>query len=250
MFSYLLPGIGMIVVASAALWVGRRLTGVRWRWFGAGAGLWLVAIVLKLLASSATNPALLGYLGARMGTVATAMLGGVLIGIQSGLFEIGITLIAVSIWRGLGSDADRAIAIGIGAGAFEAVLIGLSQLVSTSMALAGVPGTESVLASLDPATLPTLFWLAAPLERTIAILAHAGSRGLVLLGRPHGRPWLVAAGFGLFSLLDSIAAGAQILGVSSGNTLWLVELALLPLAVISVLVLRWLKIRFPGQRSP
>jgi hypothetical protein len=245
MFTYLLPGIGMIVVALAALFLWRRLAAPSFRWFAIGAGLWLAAVVLKLVVSGVTNPAILSALQPRLGPQLVAVFGGLAIGVQSSLFEIGLTFIAVLIWRRLGLTSDRAIAIGVGAGAFEALLLGLSQLVSTLLALGGVEGTEAIRQQLDPAVLPTLFWLLAPVERVIAILTHAGSRALVLLGTAHRRTWLVVAGFGVFAALDSIAAGSQLIGIGARNSLWLVEAALLPIGLISLAILRWCHQRWP-----
>lgn len=238
MWTYLLPGIGMILVAVAAFLIWRRISQAELKWFGVGAGLWLVAIVLKSLASLVSNPALLSFLDARLGDRAVAFVGGILIGVQSSLFEVGLTLVAVLLWRSLGSDSNKAIAIGIGAGSFEALLLGVSQVSSTALALAGVEGTEMILEQLDPAHLPTLFWLVAPVERVIAVLTHGASRALVLLGQPRGELPLVLAGFALFAVLDSIAAGVQIAGLPSGDALWLVEAVLSAAGLISLLVLR------------
>ena len=99
--------------------------------------------------------------------------GGLFVGAYSSLFEIGLTLLAVIIWRKLGTDANRAIGIGIGAGAFEAFLLGVVLLVQVWTALAGMPGAESIRGDFDVAAATTpLFWLVPPFERIIAILLH------------------------------------------------------------------------------
>jgi uncharacterized membrane protein YhfC len=210
----------------------------------------LAAVILKVIVSGITNPAMVSFVLDQFGAGLVPALGGILIGLQSSLFEVGLTLVAVMIWSQLGLNSNRAIAIGIGAGTFEALLIGLSQIASTSMALSGAPGTGAILQQLNPEVLPTLFWLIAPVERTIAILSHASSRALVLLGQPRRRPWLVLAGFGIFAALDSIAAGAQLTGLPSRNALWLIEAALLPIGLASLVILRWCQQQWPRQEAP
>ena len=69
---------------------------------------------------------------------------GVFIGVESSVCEIGVTLLAVSIWRQLGRDAGRAIAIGVGAGAWEAFLLGAFVLASVAVAVTGLPVGEEI----------------------------------------------------------------------------------------------------------
>jgi hypothetical protein len=156
------------------------------------------------------------------------------------LFEIGLTFLAVCMWRQLGRDANRAIGIGIGAGSFEAGLLGAGSLVAMLLAIAGVAGTEGVRAQVDKLAAGTaLFWLLGPVERAIAIACHASSRALVLLGTTHRKPGMVVWGFVLFALLDSVAGIAIVSGKMGKISMWWIELAVAPCAIISVPILRW-----------
>ena len=94
-----------------------------------------------------------------------------------------------------------------------------------------------------------LFWLVAPVERISAVLVHASSRALVLLGLTYRRPMLVVWGFCIFALLDSVAGAAQLSGRIGTFSLWWVELAILPFGLISVPILRWCVEHFPSTAT-
>jgi len=176
--------------------------------------------------------------------------GGAFVGIQSSLFEIGLTIVAGRIWRQLGQDANRAIGIGIGAGAFEAALLGVGSLVAEVMAMAGVPGTEGVRGQIDKlAAVTPLFWLVGPVERAIALVCHTSSRALVLLGTTYRNPGMVIGGFLLFALLDAVAGVAIVSGKMGKVSMWWIELAVLPCAIVSIPILRWCYRRWGASRD-
>ena len=170
------------------------------------------------------------------------------VGVQSSIFEIGFTILAGWIWRQLGRDSPRAIAVGVGAGAFEAFLLGLLSAVAMAAVAVGAPGTEGPNReiSVHQAVTP-LFWLVAPVERISAVLVHASSRALVLLGLTYRRPLMVFWGFWIFALLDTVAGAAQLSGKIGTFSLWWVELAILPFGLISIPILRWCIEHFPRK---
>ncbi len=236
----LIPTVGMMIVASAAVIYWRRVSRLQLRWFWLGAGLWTVGVALKVVCALLTNKAVIGFMKETLSYPLQILGGGLFVGIQSSLFEIGLTLVAVLIWRQLGRDANRAIGIGIGAGAFEALLLGIASFVAILACLSGLPGTEEVREGIDTVAAATpLFWLLAPIERTIAILCHASSRALVLLGVTKQRPMLVFGGFLIFTVLDGVAGAAHVSGQIGKISMWWIELAILPFALISIPLLRW-----------
>jgi len=154
--------------------------------------------------------------------------------------------VAVLIWRQLGRDAGPAIGVGVGAGAFEAFLLGLASLAGMLVVIAGAPGTEKAQESLQTMAASTpLLWLVAPVERIMAILCHASMRALILLGAVHRRPMMVFWGFVIFTLLDSIAGAAHVSGKLGTLSTWWIELAILPFALVSIPILRWCYVRWP-----
>jgi uncharacterized membrane protein YhfC len=228
----------------------RRVSGLQLRWFWTGAGLWTVAVILKTLCALLTNQAVIGVINENLPRPLFLLGAGLFLGIQSSLFEIGLTLLAVLIWRQLGRDATRAIGIGVGAGAFEALLLGIGSFVTMVTLIAGVPGTEKVREGIDTlAAVTPFFWLLAPVERAIAILCHASSRALVLLGTTHRRPMMVLWGFVIFTLLDGVAGAALVSGKIDKISMWWIELAILPFALISIPILRWCHLRWGESRE-
>ncbi len=94
-----------------------------------------------------------------------------------------------------------------------------------------------------------LVWLVAPVERVSAVLVHAATRALILLGLTYRKPMMVFWGFWIFALLDSIAGVAQLSGKLGTSSLWWVELAIAPFALISIPVLRFCAERFPAKTT-
>jgi hypothetical protein len=240
MLVYLVPGPAMMLVALVAAVSWWRVSRARIRWFWAGVGLWTVAVVLKFACAALANAAVIGFLKRELPYPLLVAGGGLYVGLQSSVFEMGLTLAAVLVWRQLGRDAGRAIAVGVGAGAFEAFLLGAVSLAAMLAVLAKVPGTEPIGKQLDAvAAVTPLFWLAAPAERIIAILCHASTRALILLGVVHRRPMMVFWGFLIFTLLDGVAGAVHVSGKMGAFSVWWIELAVLPFALVSIPILRW-----------
>lgn len=236
----LIPAVGMMMVASAAVIYWYHVSKLQPRWFWVGAGLWTVAMALKIVCSLLTNKAAIGFMKESLSYPLMVLGGGLFLGIQSSLFEIGLTLLAVLIWRQLGRDATRAIGIGTGAGAFEALLLGMASFVAILAYLSRLPGTEKMREGIDAVAAATpCFWLLGPIERMIAILVHASSRALVLLGVTKRRHMLVFWGFLIFTLLDGVAGAVLVSGKIGKISRWWPELAFLPFALISIPILRW-----------
>lgn len=230
----------MMLVAIAAVVFWRRLTHVSYRWFWIGAGLWTVAVAIKFAIAIPTNGPIFKYLESTLTYPAYLVVGGLFGGLESSLTEIGLTWLAVLIWRQLGSNADRAIGIGIGAGAFEAFLLGLLGALAVAGAMTGVEETKLIRDQIDAvAQTSPLFWLIGTAERVIAVLCHASTRALVLLGVVHRRPWMVFWGFAIFTILDGIATTAHLTGKLGTFSMWWIELALLPAALVSIPILYW-----------
>jgi len=228
----------MLLVAAIAVLFWRYVSKADWKWFWIGAGLWIVAVIIKRVIGLSINAAVIGWLKYHLPYASFVAASGVFIGVESCVCEIGATLIAVSVWRQLGRDAGRAIAIGVGAGAFEAFLLG--AIIIVSVAVAGLLGDEEEIR--EAVTQPTtpLLWLMLPLERVLALLGHASSRALVLLGLAHQRPWMVFSGFAIFTVVDGIASAAIMFKNSHVDfSPWWSELAIVPTALLSVFILCW-----------
>jgi hypothetical protein len=185
------------------------ISHTEWKWFWIGAGLWAAAVTVKLVIGLLMNAAVLGWLKEHLPYAGFIAGSGLFIGIESSACEIGLTIVAVAVWRQFSREAGRAIAIGVGAGAIEAFLLGAVAIVSVAVAASGLAVGEEIWKALaENQQKMQLAWLIGPLERALALLVHASSRALVLLGFGHSRPGMVFGGLAIFTVVDGIAGAA------------------------------------------
>ena len=176
--SLFIPAVGMIIVAMAACIAWRRWSGAKWRWFWVGAAVWFVGVVLKFAWAIPLNGPILSGLGHLLPGTAYLAVGSIYIGLLTGVFEIGVTLIAAFLWKKMTQDAASGIAVGVGAGAFEAALLGGAMALAVLGALVSHGAVrDQMLAALGTSSDITLrMLLVGPVERVIALLCHTSSR--------------------------------------------------------------------------
>lgn len=237
---YVIPGLEMLLVAILAVVAWQRMTDVQLRWFWIGAGLWTGAVILKVICAVLFNASAVGFLKGKLPYPVLIVVSGLFLGIESSAFEMGVTWLAVRRWRQLGRDARRAFAIGVGAGAFEALLLGLATLTAGLSLIAGVADAEDIGEGMQAGAASTpLYWLVAPTERSVALLGHTSTRVLILLGVVNRKPLMVLGGFLIFALGDAIAGAFLISSTYGAQSLWWLELALLPFALVNIPILFW-----------
>jgi hypothetical protein len=239
---------GMILVALAAVaWWSRIVrrrgadaAGGTWRWFWVGAGLWVAGVAIKVVIALLANQPVLEFLDVMLPYPAFVLAGGVYVGVISAICEITLIAIMARYWRRLSADAERAVAIGVGAGAFEAALLGMAAAAAATLALTNVgEAATSARAGFALMTAATpLAWLVAPVERALTIPCHVASRAMTLLGAAQRRRTPIVAGFALFAAIDSVAGAAHVSGRLGMCSLWWMELAVLPVALISLALIR------------
>ena len=238
----------MIAIAMGAPLGWKLKTGVQWRWLWLGAGLWALGVALKTIAALLLNEPLLGALKESLPYAGYVAAGSVYIGLLTGIFEIVLVFAATLIWRQMARDGSRAAAVGIGAGSFEALLIGMATFVSVLVALSALPGTDSVRQLLmRSAGTTSLIWLVGPVERCIAICCHVASRTLVLYAATARRWSYFWYGFLLLSAVDTIAGVTVLTKAQEHVSSWWIEAALLPFAAVSVTALIWCLRHWPKE---
>jgi len=243
--SLLIPAALMTAVAVGAVVYWRRRTRVQFRWFWAGAALWVVGVAIKAIWAVFANATVLGGLETTLPRLGYLLVGAGYVGVQSTICEIGLTIAAGLAWRRLTANSDRAVAVGIGAGAFEALLLAVAAAVGVIAVIFGGDAVTEVREQMAKALSVPVVWLIGPVERTIAVLCHTSSRALVLLAVATGRYKPALMGLALFALLDSIAGMVHVAKWELGAHIWLIELAIAPLAVASVPLIRWAIARWP-----
>ncbi|MGH7970290.1 MAG: YhfC family glutamic-type intramembrane protease [Limisphaerales bacterium] len=248
LYQQVVSGGMMMLVALAAVAWWKLHSRVAWRWFWAGAGIWTVGVALKFALAVPLNPFFVGTAahGPRLG-----LAGGVIYcGLMTGIFEIGVTLAAALVWRRMAAEPERAVAVGLGAGAFEALLLGLGAAVGCLVALVSGQG-DRVLQALAPTAAATpLLWLAGPVERLIAISAHTAARVCVLQAAAR-RGWLgFWVGFAWLSAVDLLAGVALLTGMTKSSSIWWMELMILPFGILSLPLARYAICRWPKVTVP
>jgi hypothetical protein len=229
----LVSAAGMMLVAVTSVWFWRKLTGVAWRWFWVGALLWTAAVAVKFGIAIPLNGPLLTGLKSSVPDWGYLTVGTVYGGVMTGLTEVLFTFIAAMIWPRMAATAQRAVAIGVGAGAFEAALLAIVAAIAAFMAGAG---TASWISALIPAV-----------ERLIAILCHVASRVLALMAVASRQWMLFCYGFLLLSGIDAVAMFLHLSGKVNTISFWAMEAMLAPFALASIPITRWCIRHWPPE---
>jgi uncharacterized membrane protein YhfC len=238
----------LVVFGIVAWW--RKNTKVSWRWLFVGAGVWFVGVILKFVVANYANATVLATIDSSMSRLGYLVLGSGYIGLLTGVFEIGITLVFALLIKHMWENAPHALSVGLGAGLVEAMLIGFSSVGNYFMVVAGSAHSDAILNALTQAAAVTpLLWLISPVERCIAILCHTSSRMLVLFCVARHKPRYFWAGFLLMTMLDALAGYFHLAGLLNKVSTWWVELLLVPFAIISILIIKWILKRWQDTDS-
>jgi hypothetical protein len=225
----ILVGLGTVVVAK---WMWR----IQLRWLWCGALLWAIAVEGKRFIAGLLNQPLLEVFQNHLPNSMYLALGSSYIGLLTGITEPVVTLAAGLLWRQLTYDARRAVGIGLGAGAFEAVYFGLMAIVASGDMIGSQAGFG--ISVLVPVA-----------ERLICIPCHAAVRAMTLYAIATGRWSWFWGGFAIFSAMDGIAGFYHLSHTVHTINPWLIELSFFPFSVISVLLLRYLWQHWPSQAN-
>jgi uncharacterized membrane protein YhfC len=226
---------GMMLVAVASVWYWRKRTDVPWRWFWVGALLWTVAVAVKFGIAIPLNGPLLTWLKSSLPEWGYLAAGAIYGGVLTGITEVLFTFIAALIWPRMAATAERAVAVGAGAGAFEAALL---AVIAAAGAFIMGAGTSSWIGALVPV-----------IERVIAILCHIASRVLALMAIANRRWVLLFYGFLLLSGIDAVAMYLHLSGKVSTISFWTMEAMLAPFALVSIPITRWCIRNWPSRAA-
>ena len=94
--SVVVSGLGMMTVALLAFLLWWRVSRVQVRWFWFGDGLWTIAVALKIVCALLANQVVLNSLNWLPHPLYVA-LGGLYLGVQSSVFEMGFGLTQIGI---------------------------------------------------------------------------------------------------------------------------------------------------------
>ncbi len=219
----LLGGIGMILAALAflILAVQRRLG---WGYLLLGALAWVITVALKLGWAALMNGRIYNALTSAFSQGVADLMFSLYVGLLTGVFEVGLVWLVLRFTRLGQVNWKRALGFGIGFGAIEALLLGINSLGSV---LTGIISPDSLpLGALEAiARQSSLLWGLAPIwERFFTILIHIFTSLLLFYSVRTGQSRWFWAAFLYKTLLDTIAAYAQVRGLDSIGLVWGIEL--------------------------
>ncbi|HEC87913.1 MAG TPA: YhfC family intramembrane metalloprotease [Thermoplasmata archaeon] len=240
MLSFLISGILVIAIVIFLLLRWKAISGSPLKWILIGGGVWAVGVTLKIIFAYIFNKPVLSGLAAVFGETGSVIPGSIYLGLLTGIFEIGATAAFAYFIKDMYKESRNGVSIGLGAGATEALLIGLSQIGNIMIVMSGVEIGRTVLYSVVHASLNTpFFFLLAPAERLLTILCHISSRALVLVSFAKKRYIYFWGGFFLLSAIDMVAGYAHLAGLVKNISLWWIEFAILPFALLSIPIIKW-----------
>jgi uncharacterized membrane protein YhfC len=184
----LLSGAGMIAVGAVAVFAWRKRAGIEYFLFGAV--FWAAAIAIKIAMDLTITPQLNDLLPYT--TISGIVLMSLYFGLRTGVFESGIPYVAVRLAK-LKPDFNRAVAIGIGAGAAEAIFLGALSMINV-LAYILVPGLiesypqatqDALQMQLSLAFIPIPVW-----ERLFTLFCHVFAMVLAMYAVRAGWKWL------------------------------------------------------------
>jgi uncharacterized membrane protein YhfC len=238
----LLSGSGMILVALGfAIYAGLRQFG--WGALALGAFGWGVTVALKFAWALPFNPPIYAACVQALPSLG-APLFLVYVGALTGIFEVGIVALLLNYTR-LGKAAwPRTLAFGIGFGAIEALVFGVSSLSSTLAAMllsVAVPPAQGVVVRLG-----SIVWVLAPVaERLATIFIHTCANVLVFYAvNTRQARWFWLA-FGYKTAVDAMAAAfVHSNGLDTLGHVWTFEALMILFGLAGWLGLRWLAPRY------
>lgn len=196
--------LGMMAVAVGAVvvWWRHRVQVRFWLW---GAAAWLIAVGLKFAWAVPMNPRVSRWLEGAFPAAAGPLLWAY-VGLLTGIFEGGVSLLLIRYLRGLiGASWVQAVAFGIAFGAIEALLLGVTSLLSALGAATG-----SLPAGVLPASYGPVWAIFPIVERAAAVLVHVFSAVLIFYAVARAQARWFWLSFAYKTAIDAVAAFAQI----------------------------------------
>ncbi len=209
---FLLSGIGMIFVAIISVIYWKRKTKISFTFFLLGALAWIIAVILKSIPALAL-PKDLRNLEAFKNLLPSYLsepLAWIYIGILTGIFECGMILLFLYVFKRLREQSwNEAVGLGLGFGAFEAFLVGVSAFIITLLAILIPEQLPKEL--MGPPQLDIPLAIPAPIiERISALFTHIFSTVLVVFSfRTKEWKWFWLS-FLYKTLVDSVAGAFHV----------------------------------------
>ena len=230
----LIPGLGMILVAVGFTVYSRRKGG-SWRYLLLGGLVWFAAVAIKFAWAIPINSIVYKALNVSLSQLASPgnLAAYIYVGLLTGVTEVLFMWLLLRYTRKGRTSWANALAFGVGVGALEAFLLGLSSLGTMGAALAQPQGMPAALLANAAQTSNLLFDLAPISERIFTTFAHILACVLLFYAVQKGQARWMWLSFAFMTLLDSVAAFAQFWGVSTLGRIWTIEAAIIAFGLVA-----------------
>jgi uncharacterized membrane protein YhfC len=218
----ILPDFVMIAMSLAFIIFTRRNKGP-WSYLGLGALLWVLTVAIKYFVAVPVNPLVYRVLFRPDVLWAPGnVLFYIYVGLLTGLTEVLLTWLLLRNTRIGAVPWAKALAFGVGFGAFEAFLLGFASLAThVSALIATQPIPEATLSGLLLLNNP-LFGFAPVFERFGTIWVHIFCCVLLFYAVTSNQVRWFWLSFAYKSLLDAVVAFAQFWGTETLPKLWVI----------------------------
>lgn len=236
MTSILAPGVGMLVLGASVLAFWRLRFKGSMLYALVGGGLWLIAVLVKLLLDYVWGRGFWRFvfsLPMLEGVLVAGFYHGARTAILEGLVPYVITL-RVERFR-VSLRPKRIQDVGLGFGCVEAMALGVYAIFTACQVLVVNP----YAAQLNPLLIP-----APVIERASAIVIHFSTTVLALTAAVRGKVTLLAACLALKFVTDFVPPVFAFAGLTSLFNVYLAELIVAVIAVVSYAVYRRLAGRY------
>ncbi len=248
MISYLnlLTGIGMIAVGTGAIVYWHLKKHPRIEYFIYGAILWACAIAIKLAMDLTITQPIQSYLKSTLPILAVLIIMSLYVGLRTGIFESGITYVAVKYLNLSTMTWNDAVAMGIGFGGAEAIILGLLSIVEIVVFIA----MPLLFYSLPLATQDQFALALIPLpifERLFTLFVHTFAVVLAVYAvKLNDLRWLWLS-VGLKTILDGAVPIFSYYMVSLGTYSSIpVEIYVAVIGIVSLAGLSWFGKKYAG----
>lgn len=239
----LISPLGMLAVGAGAMiyWYMKKHT--RPLLFLYGAIFWAIAIAIKLIMDFTITTPLYSRLIAMMPIPAVVLALALYYGLRTGILESGITYLGVRFTKLSSMSFDEAVALGIGFGGAEAIILGLASFAAT-IVLIMQPGLLNLLSASSVEQFGALFIPLPIIERLFTLLCHVFATVLVVYTvKLNELKWL-----GLSMLYKTLLDGSlpiftHYLGYLGAYEVFPVELYVVVMGLIGLYGLYWLSKR-------
>lgn len=238
----LLSGVGMIAVGVGAMAYWYYKKGINPLYFLIGGVLWVVAIAIKVIMDLTISASLSQQVTMIFAPLAAIIILGLYYGLRTGILESGISYLAVKYTKLSRSGFDEAVALGIGFGGTEAILLGLLSLASvgTMLLMPGVAATlpDSVLEQFSLIMVPVPI-----IERLFTLFCHVFATVLVVYAARFGELKWLGLSVVYKTLLDGtlLPFNHFLAGMGTLPRIGIIEVFVVGMGVLGVAGLYWIR---------